>query len=127
MLIDEAHNLVDRSRDMHSAALSLTDLEIAGAPRAKGAAKAKKGVATAALAPTTFGKCRADASVIPTRGYHDGAMVLEEPPKEFIVTMRQAGTTAGGIPRGPTARRRSQPLVGTVLCHHCLSSRGGGL
>ncbi len=91
VLIDEAHNLVDRSRDMHSAALSLTDLEIAGAPRAKGAAKAKKGVATAALALQQLLENTApDASVIPTRGYHDGAMVLEEPPKEFIVTMRQA-------------------------------------
>lgn len=91
VLIDEAHNLVDRSRDMHSASLSLADLEIAGAPRAKGAAKAKKGVAAAALALQQLLENAAPAaSAIPARSYHDGAMVLEEPPKDFIVTVRQA-------------------------------------
>ena len=39
VLVDEAHNLVDRSREMHSASLTLTDLVVGkGSTRAKGAA-----------------------------------------------------------------------------------------
>lgn len=91
VLVDEAHNLVDRSRDMHSATLMVAEMQVAGAPRAKGAAKAKKALADAAEAlQRLLDSAAPDASVIPARGYHDGAMVLDEPPKELVVAMRQA-------------------------------------
>ncbi len=91
VLVDEAHNLVDRSRDMHSAALSVSDFQISGAPRAKGAAKARKALAGAArVMEQLLNNAAPDASVIPTRGYHDGAMVLDEAPKELVASIRSA-------------------------------------
>lgn len=91
VLVDEAHNLVDRSRDMHSAALSLSDLEITAAPRAKGAAKVKKSLSTVAESlQHLLDNAAPAASAIPPREYHEGAMVLDDPPKDFVATLRQA-------------------------------------
>lgn len=92
VLIDEAHNLVDRSREMHSATLRIEDLAVrAGTPRLKGAAKARRVLdevvqvlqnILAAVAP--------EASLIPPRPYHDGAMALSSPPEELVLAVRQA-------------------------------------
>lgn len=91
VLVDEAHNLVDRSRDMHSAALSLGDLEITATPRARGAARVKKSLAATQEALRHLLENAAPAaSSIPARDYHDGAMVLDEPPRDFVTTLRQA-------------------------------------
>jgi len=90
VLVDEAHNLIDRSRDMYSASLSLADLEVT-APRAKGAARAKRVLAEAAdMLGKYLENTAPDASVIPVRPYHDGGMVLDEPPKDLLQALRQA-------------------------------------
>ena len=92
VLVDEAHNLVDRSREMYSASLSLAELSIGqGAGRIKGGAKAKRGLAIAANALETLLRNSApDASVIPPRNYHNGALALDDPPQELLVSVRQA-------------------------------------
>lgn len=90
VLVDEAHNLVDRSREMYSASLRPGDLEVK-APRARGGARAKRSLAEAAGVLRKYLENTApDASVIPPRNYHDGGMVLHEPPKDLLVALRQA-------------------------------------
>ncbi len=92
VLIDEAHNLVDRSREMYSASLSVGQLAVgAGAGRASGAAKAKRALAGAAAELERFLENAApDASVVPAKNYHDGAMALDALPKDLVQTIRQA-------------------------------------
>lgn len=108
LLVDEAHNLVDRSRDMHSATLLADDLEIRpGAVRAKGAAKVRR----------SLEKLRAlllealdtpDPIPVPERDYHNGSVFLEIPPAllsgcreaarglETFLASLQPGTSLGG-------------------------------
>lgn len=89
VLVDESHNLVERSRDMHSAALSLDDLTITAAPRVKGAARVKKSLAALAVSLQRMLDSTAPAaSAIPYREYHEGAMVLDEPPGDFVASLR---------------------------------------
>ncbi|MFM8831114.1 MAG: helicase C-terminal domain-containing protein [Spartobacteria bacterium] len=89
ILVDEAHNLVDRSRDMHSATLSPENLEIRpGAVRAKGAAKVRRAL-QAARASLLEAVGTTSSSLIPARDYHDGA-VFSEMPKNLLVACREA-------------------------------------
>lgn len=89
LLLDEAHNLVDRSRDMHSATLSPHDLEIRpGALRAKGAAKARKALESARALLIEAVKTPSSNS-LPARDYHDGA-VFSEIPKDLLSACREA-------------------------------------
>jgi len=89
ILVDEAHNLVDRSRDMHSATLSSNDLEIrTGAVRAKGSAKVRR-VLDAARSLLHEMVMSPSASGLPNRDYHDGAVFLELP-KDFLLACREA-------------------------------------
>ena len=79
VLVDEAHNLIDRSRDMHSATLSTGDLEIRpGAVRAKGAVKVRRALESLrALLLETLAV--PSPNPIPARDYHDGSVFLEIP------------------------------------------------
>lgn len=92
VLIDEAHNLVDRSREMHSASLRIEDLAVrAGTPRIPGAAKARRGLDEAARTlKNLLDAVSPEASLIPPRPYHDGAMAMSSPPEELILAVRQA-------------------------------------
>jgi DNA excision repair protein ERCC-2 len=92
VLIDEAHNLVDRSREMHSASLLVSDLAIGQkAPRAKGAAKARRALADASgILEKLLRAASPEASLVPPRSYHDGAMALPTPPEELVIAARQA-------------------------------------
>ncbi|MEI8293757.1 MAG: helicase C-terminal domain-containing protein [bacterium] len=91
VLVDEAHNLVDRSRDMHSATLSARDLEIRpGAARGKGSQKARKALGRARdlLGETTQMPPPAPGN-LPVRDYHDGRVFLEIP-KDLLASCRDA-------------------------------------
>lgn len=96
ILVDEAHNLVDRSRDMHSATLSPDQLEVrAGAVRAKGAAKVRRALANArALIVEVTGM--PGPSVLPPRDYHDGSVFLEMP-KPLLTACRDAARQLEGL------------------------------
>lgn len=111
VLVDEAHNLVDRSREMHSASLTLSDLVAGkGAVRAKGAAKAKRALALAAKELETFlQNASPSASVIPPRNYHEGAIALESPPPELLVSLRQ---TSRSVEQFLAAQRPGVDLSG---------------
>jgi DNA excision repair protein ERCC-2 len=96
ILVDEAHNLVDRSRDMHSATLSPLDLEVRpGAVRAKGASKARSALerARTLLVEALRMPC---SSYLPARDYHDGSVFLEIP-KDLLSVCRDAARTLEGL------------------------------
>lgn len=88
VLVDEAHNLVDRSRDMHSASLALSDLEVA-APRARGAAKARRALTAARDYLASFLASPQDP-VLPPRPFHAGAIALGRIPRELLPPLKQA-------------------------------------
>jgi len=88
VLVDEAHNLVDRSREMHSATLSLDDLDAPAAKRrARGAAKAKRALAEARAELERF-LGEPQASMLAARPYHEGAAVLPELPGAVIAGLK---------------------------------------
>ncbi len=98
VLVDEAHNLIDRSREMHSATLRVEELEI-GPSRLKGRGlgRARKAVAEARAALEAYLDAigSPDASLepepggIPPRPHHDGAVAFGQAPKGLITLLRQ--------------------------------------
>ena len=89
ILVDEAHNLVDRSRDMHSATISREDLKIRpGAVRAKGAMKVRRALERAQTQITETVKMPSSNS-LPERDYHDGSVFLEIP-TDLLSACREA-------------------------------------
>ena len=96
ILVDEAHNLVDRSRDMHSATLSPLDLEVRpGAVRAKGASKARSALERA-RALLVEALRMSSSNYLPARDYHDGSVFLEIP-KDLLSACRDAARTLEGL------------------------------
>ncbi len=91
VLVDEAHNLVDRSRDMHSASLSVEELEIPRqAAKGKGLAKAKRALNAARTHLTDYlASTNGEGSILPAKSYHDGATALAAIPKDFTAPLRE--------------------------------------
>jgi len=96
ILVDEAHNLVDRSRDMHSATITPENLEVRpGAVRAKGAAKVRRALESArALLVEAVGMT--GSNFLPARDYHDGSVFLEIP-KNLLSSCRDAARSLEGL------------------------------
>lgn len=89
VLVDEAHNLIDRSRDMHSATISPPDLEVrAGAVRVKGSTKVRRAL-EAARARLLAVLDIATPDVPSVRDYHNGSVGFEIP-KDLLSTCREA-------------------------------------
>lgn len=96
ILADEAHNLVDRSRDMHSATLSPRDLEVRpGAVRAKGASKARSALERARTLLVQAVRMPS-SNYLPARDYHDGSVFLEIP-KDLLSACRDAARALEGL------------------------------
>lgn len=90
VLVDEAHNLVDRSRDMYSATLEINQLIIqANASAGKGSGRARSSLARARKEFQEFLDAPRD-NVIAEKSHHDGAVATSELPKEFISRLRSA-------------------------------------
>jgi DEAD_2 len=76
-LIDEAHNLVDRSREMYSAPLAMTDLAVAsGTHDGNAGAKARRPLAAARDQLQALLRS-ASTGVPPAKPYHHGAFAAE--------------------------------------------------
>jgi DNA excision repair protein ERCC-2 len=91
VLIDEAHNLVDRSREMYSAALAATDLSIGG-EAGKVSTKARRSLASARDELQAL--LRSTPTGIPQpKGYHRGAFAVEAIPEALIESLRGLATT----------------------------------
>ena len=96
ILVDEAHNLVDRSRDMHSGTLSPENLEVRpGAVRAKGAAKVRRALESARALLVEAVRMPA-SNYLPARDYHDGSVFLEIP-KDLLSACRDAARVLEGL------------------------------
>lgn len=96
ILVDEAHNLVDRSRDMHSGTLSPENLEVRpGAVRAKGAAKVRRAFESA-RALLVEAVRMPSSSYLPARDYHEGSVFLEIP-KDLLSACRDAARALEGL------------------------------
>jgi DNA excision repair protein ERCC-2 len=88
VLIDEAHNLVDRSRDMYSASLAFDDLFVAtGTREDKTAEKIRRALGVARDQLQALMKSTSTGVPRP-KPYHRGAFVAEAVPKAFIETLR---------------------------------------
>lgn len=92
VLVDEAHNLVDRSREMYSASLSLDDLTLEkGVVIGPGAATAKRALAQAREALSVFlAALDSSQSVLPARDYYEGALALADAPAELLAQFEQS-------------------------------------
>ncbi len=97
VLVDEAHNLVDRSRAMYSASLTAAEFALLGASRMEGtgAGRARGAFAAVARALKTL-TATETPSELPARAYHDGAKVWKEWPEELIIELRES---SGAIER----------------------------
>jgi DNA excision repair protein ERCC-2 len=88
VLIDEAHNLVDRSREMYSATLAVDDLSVAtGTRERKTTGKAQLALGAARDQLQALMKS-ASTGVPQPKPYHRGAFVAEVVSGPFIETLR---------------------------------------
>ena len=91
VLIDEAHNLVDRSREMYSASLAARDISIA-AEVGKTSTKARRSLAAARDGLQAL-LCSAPTGIPQPKAYHRGAFAAVAIPQAFIEALRAlAGT-----------------------------------
>jgi DNA excision repair protein ERCC-2 len=88
VLIDEAHNLVDRSRDMYSASLAVDNLSVAtGTHEGKNAGKVRR--ALSAARGQLEGLMRTASTGVPQpKAYHRGAFAVGAVPEVLIETLR---------------------------------------
>ncbi len=90
VLVDEAHNLVDRGREMYSASLEVDDLTVdKDAPGGKGAGSARTSLARARRALQDVLETPGE-TVIPARPYHDGAVAYRELPDGLLESLKTA-------------------------------------
>jgi DNA excision repair protein ERCC-2 len=88
VLIDEAHNLLDRSREMYSASLAADDLSVGtGTREGKTAGKARRALGAARDRLQALMKS-ASTGVPQAKPYHRGAFAAEAVPEAFIETLR---------------------------------------
>ena len=91
VLVDEAHNLVDRSREMYSAALSASELSIPQGATGAATSKARKALQIALDGLQTL--LRTAPTGIPSpKAYHRGAFASQGLPEEFADTLRKVAT-----------------------------------
>ncbi len=96
VLVDEAHNLVDRSRAMYSASLSTDDLDLKGARMSGTGAGRAHAAFRAAVRALETAVDEAGPSELPARDYHADATVHTARPDDLIAVLRDS---AGAIER----------------------------
>ena len=98
VLIDEAHNLVDRSRDMYSASLAVDDLSVAtGTREDKTAGKARRALGAARDQLEALMKS-ASTGVPQPKPYHRGAFAAEAVPDGIHRNFAGAGRGDRSVP-----------------------------
>ncbi len=89
-LVDEAHNLVDRSREMYSATLTKEALSLPSEVTSGLRNRRAKGVlAQTKLALEDLFKTDSEG-VIPSKGHHRGAWAITELSEEFLLALEKA-------------------------------------
>ncbi|HVE15092.1 MAG TPA: ATP-dependent DNA helicase, partial [Chthoniobacterales bacterium] len=97
VLVDEAHNLVDRSRKMYSASISAEMLTLRGTPmKGSGSRRALNGFKRAKKAVEEFLALPGE-STLQARDYHDRAIVLATRPDALIDVLRESASAIEGF------------------------------
>lgn len=114
VLVDEAHNLVDRSREMYSATLAAPQLTVGpGGGRVKGGTSVRRALTEAASALTAWlGGLSSTDSLLAARSHHDGAIALETPPRELVGELKKLSRKMEAF---LAAQRPGQVLSGWLL------------
>ncbi len=114
VLIDEAHNLVDRSREMYSAALTVAQFEIEDSAGGRGASEARRALS---LAEQQFVRLLkgAPTGVPPSKGYHQGAFASESLPQALLESLRAATMAIERHLVDQTSRESALPWLDTYF------------
>jgi DNA excision repair protein ERCC-2 len=118
VLIDEAHNLVDRSRDMYSVSLAVDDLSVAtrtGENKTAGTARRALGAARDRLEALMKS---ASTGVPQPKSYHQGAFTAETVPETFIETLRTLGGTIETFLVEQSSRETALPWLEPYFAVH---------
>lgn len=93
VLVDEAHNLVDRSRDMHSSTLRLADLENPeGSSKSKAAASSRRALGAARKHLKTLLQSGGKPA-LPPQPHHGESRAYGELPEEFLAPFHRTAHT----------------------------------
>ena len=122
VLIDEAHNLVDRSREMYSASLTLDQL----APKAQECGPS--GPASRALphALKELSKLLQSAPTLipPPKAYHQGAFAAETVPESLLEALKAAAMALEGYLVDQSSREATLPWLETYFAIHSFLQTG---
>ena len=111
VLIDEAHNLVDRSREMYSAPLAMTDLAVAPGTRdGKASAMARRSLAATRDQLQALLRS-ASTGVPPAKPYLQGAFAAEAIPESFIESLRGLAEAIEGFLVEQSSREAALPWL----------------
>ena len=116
VLIDEAHNLVDRSREMYSASLAVDDLTVLSVTgENKTARKARLALGAAGDQLKALMKS-APTGVPPPKPYHRGAFAAETVPDGFIETLRGLAETLEAFLVEQSSTGHGPTVAGALFC-----------
>lgn len=88
VLVDEAHNLVDRSREMYSATVGAETFTLRGTPMRGSGSRRARNAFNAAAAAVRAALSTPEPPAVPRRDYHDGAFAIVAKPAELITVLR---------------------------------------
>ena len=118
VLIDEAHNLVDRSRDMYSASLAVDDLFVAtGTRENRTAEKARLAPGTAIAQLEALMKSASTGEPQP-KPYHRGAFAAEAVPAIFTEALRALAETLEAVLIEQSTRETALPWLEPYFAVH---------
>jgi DNA excision repair protein ERCC-2 len=118
VLVDEAHNLVDRSRDMYSASLALDDLSVAtGTGENKTAATVRRALGAARNRLAALMKS-ISTGVPQPKPYHQGSFAAETVPETFIETLRTLDGTIETFLVEQSSRETALPWLELYFAVH---------
>jgi DNA excision repair protein ERCC-2 len=118
VLIDEAHNLVDRSREMYSASLVVDDLTVVSeTDENKAAGKARLALGAARDQLKALMKS-APTGVPQPKPYHRGAFAAATVPVAFIETLRALAETLEAFLVEKSSREKALPWLEPYFAVH---------
>jgi DNA excision repair protein ERCC-2 len=117
VLIDEAHNLVDRSREMYSALLTVDDLSVADSSQVRTSGKVRQTLNNARNQLRALLKTSASGVLAP-KAYHRGAFAVASIPEEFLETLRVLAGTIEAFLVEQTAREALLPWLEPYFSVH---------
>jgi DNA excision repair protein ERCC-2 len=126
VLIDEAHNLVDRSREMYSASLTVDDLNVADSSETRTSGRARRVLSDARN--QLYALLKSPPSGLPSpKSYHRGAFAVATLPEAFLETLRVLAGTIEAFLVEQTSREAVLPWLESYFCVHRFLQVGDAL